>query len=186
MISLNFHSIWKVDCLKNCDSPKLLLYFVSLLWGKYKQHSKLTKNFCYAYITTKNMKLQLTRIVWRRSTLVQLFHRNWSDFSWQIYFWQKTFHLKILKLTLIVNSLIYKASSEEKGTGQYPVRMTQKPRIGDFRQLNSKSMHGSMLADPPTSLHLQCLLGNPLALLFLSRTCAWESSNWCKSMHVWS
>ena len=154
------------------------MYFVSLLWGKYKQHSKLTKNFCYAYIKTKNMKLQLTRIVWRRSTLVPLFHRNWSDFSWQIYFWQKTFHLKILKLTLIVNSLIYNASSEEKGTGQYPVRMTQKPRIGDFRQLNSKSLHESMLAP-------SVLVRKSISII-LSRTCAWESSNWCISMHVWS
>ena len=27
-------------------------------------------------------------------------------------------------------------------------------------------MHGSMFVDPPTSLHLQCLLGNPSALFY--------------------
>ena len=69
-------------------------------------------------------------------------------------------------MTLFFNPLICKASPEEKGTDQYPVRMTQKPRIGDLRQLNSKSMHGSTLVDPTTSLHLQCLLGNPLALFY--------------------
>ena len=150
------------------------------------QSLQRTSVIIYACIATKNMKLQLTRIVWCRSTLVPLFHRNWSDFSWQIYFWQKTFHLKILKLTLIVNSLIYKASSEEKGTGQYPVRMTQKPRIGDFRQLNSKSMHGSMFVDPPTSLHLQCLLGNPSALFYPGPAPENRANDRCTSMHVWS
>ena len=51
-------------------------------------------------------------------------------------------------LTLINNPSIRKASSEENGTGQYPV-LTTNPGKGTLRSQNQKNFEGSM---PPTPL----------------------------------
>ena len=157
------------------------MYFVSLLWGKYKQHSKFTKNFCYYLCLYHNKKYEAAV---DENCLVQIhtsstISQKLVRFFMTNIFLTKNFPLKILKLTLIANPLIYKASSEEKGTGQYPVRLTQKPRIGDFRQLKFQKHAWEHACRPPYNLRKSISI-------ILSRTCAWESSNWCTSMHVWS
>ena len=59
------------------------------------------------------------------------------------------------------NPPISKASSEENGTGKYPVWMTQKPRKEDFRKLKSKKGGGGggghESSRPPRSLGLHSL-----------------------------
>ena len=55
---------------------------------------------------------------------------------------------------------ICKASSEENGTGQYPVCMIQKPRKGEFRELKSKNFEGGSM--PPGPLEI-CAFGTSLA-----------------------
>ena len=44
------------------------------------------------------------------------------------------------------------ASSEEHGTGQYPVWMTQKPRKGDLRELKFEQFPGRAYPRPPWKL----------------------------------
>ena len=70
---------------------------------------------------------------------------------WTIFFFQ---FLSIRRAKRFF-SWICKVSSEEKGTGQYPVWMTQKPRKGDFRELKSKTFPWVACLDSPRRLRLR-------------------------------
>ena len=49
-------------------------------------------------------------------------------------------------------TLLYTPSSEENGTGQYAVQMTQKPRYGDFGELNPVVFPGEACPGTPPRL----------------------------------
>ena len=68
---------------------------------------------------------------------------------------------------------ICKASSEENGTGQYPVWMTQKPRKGDFREWKSKNVLREHARTPLEACALGDSLGN-LSVFTLDPSLQWR------------
>ena len=112
----------------------------------------------------------------RESTPLSTFYGNRSEFSFDskyiIYFYfkkKRIIQFEIWKMVWTIFffqflsirrakrffSWICKVSSEEKGTGQYPVWMTQKPRKGDFRELKSKTFPWVACLDSPRRLRLR-------------------------------
>ena len=96
--------------------------------------ARIHTGFQLLYFNKNTFQVEIWNMVWTRFVQYPLQHGNWP-------WWN--------------NPTICKASSEENGTGQYPVWMTQNYWKGDFRELKSPKNVGSMPPDPLRSLRLR-------------------------------
>ena len=104
------------------------------------------------------------------------FYESQSDFSQQIYFLLTVnFPDETLKMVWTFSANL-QALSEENGTSQYSAWRTQKPRKGDFRELNSKkNFPGEQAPGPPWKLAHFALIDSEIGH-HLSQIHAWYNN----------
>ena len=147
--------LWFLGCLPNLPGEKLIVGF----------------RLDYLYILDDSLQAWIYTGLHCFTEIGQISHSTYI-------FNKKNFQVEILR-NKHGNSPwwnhppICKASSEENGTGQYPVWMTQKPREGDFREWKSKNVLREHARTPLEACALGASLGN-LSVFTLDPSLQWR------------